>query len=392
VDQSLAEYYAQRVEATARETGASERSIREWFDRHLITEQGLRGNVLMAPEHSGGLDNGAIQQLIDAHLVRAEKRGGATWFELAHDRLIAPVRKDNASWSKANLNQLQKQSSVWDLQGRSESLLLRGKELAAAEHWTAAHQDELLPAEVEFLNASRTLSQREKRAKLLTRLIAILGVAAILLAILAYRASLNAQRQERQAFAGELAAQSQAASLEFPVRSLLLAIEANSVTQAGEQRPASAEEALRAALRDPHGSPLPGHSGPVNTVAFSPDGQWLASGSDDHTARLFKVNPDGVLGDPTILTGHEDAITSLAFSPDNRWLATGSDDDTALQWGIGRCKPSVAVCAAIPGSIYKLALSPDGRWLATGSQDETVRLWDLQSADPTFKSIHLSNG
>ena len=47
VDQSLAEYYAQRVAAVAAETGTSERSIREWFDRRLITEQGVRGTVLM---------------------------------------------------------------------------------------------------------------------------------------------------------------------------------------------------------------------------------------------------------------------------------------------------------------------------------------------------------
>ncbi len=61
VDQSLAEYYAERVAAVAAETGTSERSIREWFNRRLITEQGVRGTVLMGKERSGSLDNRAIR-------------------------------------------------------------------------------------------------------------------------------------------------------------------------------------------------------------------------------------------------------------------------------------------------------------------------------------------
>jgi hypothetical protein len=120
VDQSLAEYYAQQVALVAAKTGTSERGIREWFERQLITEQGARDTVLMGVERSGMLDNHAIQQLIDGHLVRAEKRGGATWFELAHDRLIGPVRANNAVWLKENLSLLQKQAGLWNQQGRPE--------------------------------------------------------------------------------------------------------------------------------------------------------------------------------------------------------------------------------------------------------------------------------
>jgi hypothetical protein len=149
VDQSLAQYYAQGIRIAANETGTSERSIREWVDRHLIAEQGIRGTVLMGPVRSSGLENHAIQILIDAHLVRAEKRGGATWFELAHDRLIGPVRGDNAAWFKANLSLLQKQARLWDLQGHPESLL-RGTDLVEAEQWIITHPDQLLPVEESF--------------------------------------------------------------------------------------------------------------------------------------------------------------------------------------------------------------------------------------------------
>ncbi len=74
------------------------------MDRQLITESGIRGQVLMAADASQGLPNAAIWPLVDAHLVRAEQRRGATWFELAHDRLIAPVRAANAAWFAERAN------------------------------------------------------------------------------------------------------------------------------------------------------------------------------------------------------------------------------------------------------------------------------------------------
>ena len=87
VDQSLADYYTQTIKAAALETGITERSIREWFNSSLITEGGRRSTVLMGINSSGGLDNQTIRLLVDTHLVRGEKRGGATWFELSHDRV-----------------------------------------------------------------------------------------------------------------------------------------------------------------------------------------------------------------------------------------------------------------------------------------------------------------
>jgi hypothetical protein len=83
VDAALAAYYAERVAAIARATDVPERAIREWVDGRLITAQGIRGQVLQGAVTSDGLDNRAITALVKAHLVRAERRRGFTWFELA---------------------------------------------------------------------------------------------------------------------------------------------------------------------------------------------------------------------------------------------------------------------------------------------------------------------
>ena len=200
VDSSLAEYYAQRVEAAAEKTGVPERSIREWVDRQLISEQGVRGTVLMGVDSSGELPNQAIWFLVNAYLVRAEKRGGATWFELSHDRLITPVRENNRRWFDQNLNALQQRSGLWKQQGKPDSLLLRDAELNQAETWVQGHPSELNQVDQEFYKACLEIRQRDederkrqaqaiklqeqqKVAKVLKRLLTFAVVAAIVAGI-----------------------------------------------------------------------------------------------------------------------------------------------------------------------------------------------------------------
>ena len=159
VDAALRGYYADCVAAVAAQTGIPEQTIRGWFDRQLITEQGIRSQVLQGPERSQGLENQAIWPLVDAHLVRADTRRGATWFELAHDRLIDPVRADDAAWRQAHLSPLQRQAALWEEHGRPAGLLLRDEALAEAEQWLAAHQQELTPPDRAFVDACQAAVQ-----------------------------------------------------------------------------------------------------------------------------------------------------------------------------------------------------------------------------------------
>ena len=82
--------------------------------------------------------------------------------------------------------------------------------------------------------------------------------------------------------------------------------------------------ALLAAAARPGNAAFTGHTGTVYSVAFSPDGKILATGSRDRTVRLWDTATHRQIGTP--LTGHTRGVTSVAFSPDGKTLATGSED------------------------------------------------------------------
>src|SRR5262249_35965798 len=83
-------------------------------------------------------------------------------------------------------------------------------------------------------------------------------------------------------------------------------------------------------------------NGPVVSVAFSPDGRTLATGSADKTVILWGLADRAHPTRLGTLTGHNDTVVSVAFSPDGRTLATGSVDKTVILWGLAdRAQPSV---------------------------------------------------
>lgn len=133
-----------------------------------------------------------------------------------------------------------------------------------------------------------------------------------------------------------------------------------------------------------HITTLEGHTGPVGRLAFSPDGDSIATGSSDHTVMLW----DAYTGKhKKTLKGHSDWVSSIAYSPGGDTIATGSGDYTARLWDAhtGEHKTTLKGHAE---TVHTVAFSPDGKTIATGSEDKTVWLWDTQTA----KHITTLNG
>lgn len=108
-------------------------------------------------------------------------------------------------------------------------------------------------------------------------------------------------------------------------------------------------------------------------VAFSPDGQLLASRSEDGTTKLWDAVSWREL---YTLPGHTGPVTSVAFSPDGRLLALGCGDGTVRLWEIANHRELYTLFGP-PGRITSVAFSPDGRLLASGSDKGTVKVWNI---------------
>ncbi len=118
---------------------------------------------------------------------------------------------------------------------------------------------------------------------------------------------------------------------------------------------------------------LVGHSRAVMSVAFSPDGQTLASGSEDKTIEMWKLDAGKRW---YTLTGHSDWVTCVAFCPDGRTLASSSRDKTIQIWDLNKGKWWYAL-RGHSDRVSAVAFSPNGQVLASSSRDKTVQLWNL---------------
>jgi len=170
---------------------------------------------------------------------------------------------------------------------------------------------------------------------------------------------------------------------------------------------------------------LRGHLDQVHTVAFSPDGRRILTGSDDTTAKVWDLvsgnelftlqghlhsigeadwSPDGqriatASSDATVkiwdasdgkelltFTNHTGGIQSVRFSPDSQSVLSSSNDGTAKLWEVASGKELLTLPAR-GGRMNDAALSPDGHRILTGADDQTGRVWDALSGNELFRLL-----
>jgi WD40 repeat protein len=431
VDQALASYYADCVAAAAAESGVGERALRDWFETELVTPQGIRGQVLYGPRQNGAFSERAVKMLTDAHLVRAESRRGATWYELAHDRLIEPVKEDNARWREEHLSYFERLAAWWDEQNRPDQALLSGDDLVNAEKWVAANAATLSPREHEFFDASRKVAdqaERERRAAKRTRRWLVIAVVGCVLAAAFGGWAWQAQQQARDVAADlKIAAVAGEAreALESDVDlGLLLARQAAALPGGSPTDPATQNALQLAVDQSPVVTVLRGH-GPASSAVYSPDGRRIASYHDDHSivvwdaasgdelymlpelpgglinARSLVFSPDGShlaavaadgriavwpaeanAGEPTwIAPNGEDDSLQVAFSPDGRRIASLGFPGLSVADQDGQIAPGFEAAESADVSGQEVAWTPDGEQLVVGQTTGVVSVWNPNTGE-----------
>lgn len=302
----------------------------------------------------------------------------------------------NLTWVQQQLAKIRPYSEsilAWEQSHyQDQSRLLRGQALKDALQWSA--NKNLSSIDYKFLNASQTLEQKEaetaniilsqanQKAQKMIRFGLGILLLSFLTATIAFILAGITYRQQQIAQKGfQLQRLSTSAERQFnfeQINGLLSALQTGNTLKAWmnpqenpQNYPTNAPiSSLQFILdRIQEKNRLTGHQEGVTTVAFSPQRNFLASGSRDKTIRLWQSN--GQL--KQTLKGHQGSIYRVSFSPDGQTLASASQDDTIKLWDVSG--QLLKTLTGHQGSVYAVTFSPDGRYLASASRDKTVRIW-----------------
>jgi WD40 repeat protein len=382
VNRALGDYYSLQVASVAATSKVPEREIREWFDRKLITVSGIRGQVLMTTGESDGLENKAIWMLERTYLVRAEKRGGATWFELAHDRLVRPIRENNGDWFEKNLSALQRQADVWNTQGRSDGMLIIGQDFLEMQKWVKENHSTMTQVEKEFYAASKKAHENDLRERRNNLLIRWLFIASLVALVVAVAGVIYALYQQRIAIVREHVAAANEVVTQDPQLAALIALKAideAKITPAELQF--KSQEALHHALIGMRVERVfTGHTDRVYQAFFDKEAKRFVSVSADKTAIIWDYKSGAAI---LTLSNPNLEINAAIFSPDGKRVATGDNKGIVTVWDADN-GTIIKEFPAHEGPVNWLDFDKDGVHFATAGADGKVILWDAN----TYANLH----
>jgi DNA-binding beta-propeller fold protein YncE len=133
------------------------------------------------------------------------------------------------------------------------------------------------------------------------------------------------------------------------------------------------------------GKPLVGHTNYVRAVKFSPDGKLLASASSDETIRLWDVSTGQLHGLP--LKGHTSSVEAVAFSPDGKTMASSGTDGRVQLWDVPTGQQLGSPLVENSGLIFSVAFSPDGHWLVWGNSAGALTIWNLPARQSFIQPV-----
>ncbi|MCP4540075.1 MAG: hypothetical protein GY832_23300 [Chloroflexi bacterium] len=383
IDRALTDFYESAVTVAVDQSNVRERDIRWWFADQLITPMETRGIVLRGQEKTADLPNAAVDVLEQRRIIRADVRAGTRWYEICHDRLVDPIIASNNAWETARETPLRTAARSWQETGNA-SLLYRSEALTEAIQWTESNPDEVEDYETKFLEASQRA--REERFQARRRRVIMMGLLVVGLVVMTGLTVFAFVQRSTARKLAEIATRNHLASEASTVwdntgigtmRSMLLARESlnRGFTLDAHQALVQGISLLAPAVSGVE------HADMATTIAFSPDGQWAASGSADQTVQLWNV----MTGKSGPQLEHTSEVLDVAFSSDGRWLVSGSQDGVAQVWDIAEAIDTGAQTAqqvaqmAYDASVPIVTFSPDGQWVASAASDGTMQVLETSN-------------
>lgn len=318
-------------------------------------------------------------------LVVTSDDDGGRWIEVAHEALLTewpPLRDAISERSTALIaaRSVERAADEWH-QHQSDDFLWSGERLATTlnalrpDHVSAPAVD-VSPTARSFLDAGVRRNRRGKNRRLvLIGVVALLLTSALTAAGLAWQQQRYSDEQHAIAQARQLVPRAEQLRQVSPVEALKLGLAAERLHSDPETR----DSLVNTLLSSEYRSTLAGHSGAVAELAFSSDGQWLATASTDKTVVLWKVDTSGGVTKVRTLTGHEGSVLSLAFHPDSTLLASGGKDGLVFLWDVAGTLPPVRLPPNDEAKeVPSIAFSPDGATLVTAGTSGAVLFWDVR--------------